>query len=173
MQIQRLPFALFGGQAQPGVGFDPVLRYALPGPVQDRQAALRRGEALQGGLLEQASGPPVILVRFQGLIAAQLTQGSGAPLSGGVPDPAQRGLLIRRNPCAGDVMQSEFQLGGGIASSGPLVECGQGRGDVIAGIGATGEGQAEQQDGETAGIQWTFRASAGACSMLSISAARA
>ena len=49
----------------------------------------------------------------------------------------------------------------------------QGRGDIIAGIGATGEGQAEQQDGEAAGIQWTFRASAGALSMLSISAATA
>ena len=97
-QLPRVPFALFGGQTEPGVGFDPILGHARAGQVQHRQAALRRGEALQGGLTEQAGGPPKIPVRFQGVVAAQLELGGGVALGGGCPDPAQGGL-IRQAEC--------------------------------------------------------------------------
>ena len=90
-QLPRVPFALFGGQQQPGAGLDPILGHARAGQVQQRQAALRRGEALQGGLTEQVGGPPKIPVWFQGVVAAQLELGGGEALGGGCPDPAQGG----------------------------------------------------------------------------------
>ncbi len=38
LHIQRVPLALFGGQAEPGVSLDPVLGYAGTGAMKQRQA---------------------------------------------------------------------------------------------------------------------------------------
>ena len=96
MPIQRIPFALFGGQQQPGVGFDPIDGESFADEMEHRQAGLGRGEALQRGLAQQVGGPPEIPVRLQGVVAAQLEPGGGVALGGGFPDPAQRGPLVGR-----------------------------------------------------------------------------
>ena len=139
LQLQRVPFALFSGQTEPGVSLYPVLGYAGAGEVKHRQAALGRCETLQGGLAQQVGGPAIVPVRFQGVVAAQFKSGGGVPLAGGFPDPAQRGLFVGRDAFPGDVAQPQVQLGGVVAPSGPLVEFGQGGRDGLIGSPAAGE----------------------------------
>ena len=175
LPIQSIPFALFGGQAEPSVGFHFILGDAGTGQMEHREAGLRRDVALEGGLAQQVGGSSVVPMRLQRVVAAQFKLGGGVPLSSGLSDPAQGGLFVGRNALAGDVAHSQFQLGGSIAGHSALVERGQSGRNGVAGIEAGGEAEAQQQeDKAAAGIQWTFRrVSAGAFSRLSISAATA
>ena len=73
--------------------------------MEHRRAGLRWSKALEGRLTQQSGGPPEIPVWFQGVIATQLKLGSSVALSGGFPDPAQRGPLVGRKALTGDVAQ--------------------------------------------------------------------
>lgn len=44
-------------------------------------------------------------------------------------------------------MQSEFQLGSGVPTSSPLMECDQGGRDDVISISAASEAEAQQQEG--------------------------
>ena len=113
--------------------------------MEQRQAGLGQGETLQRGLAQQSGGPPEIPVWFQGVIATQLKLGSSVALSGGFPDPAQRGPFVGRDAPAGDVMQPQIQLGAGITDAGPLMEFGQGGGDGLIPIRTAGEAEAQHR----------------------------
>lgn len=110
--IQRVPFALFGGQAEPGVGFDPVLGHARARQVQHRQAGLGRGETLERGLPQPVNRTPEIQMRRQGVITTQLELRGGVPLGRCFPDPVQGGAFVGVDAPAGHVAQPQIQLGG-------------------------------------------------------------
>ena len=106
-------FALFGGPAEPSVGFHLIHRHICAGQIQQRQADLRRDEALEGGLPEPLARPLPGCV-----VVAQLELGGGVVLGGGDPDPAQGGPLVRWNPLASRIAYTKFELGAGVPPDG-------------------------------------------------------
>ena len=119
----------------------------LPCQVEHRQAGLGRGEALKGRLAQQSGRPPEIPVWFQGVIATQLELGSSVALSGGFPDPAQRGPFVGRKALTGNVAQPQVLSSRRVATDRPLVEFGQGGRDGLIPIRTAGEAEAQQQEG--------------------------
>ena len=75
--VQRFPLAPFGGQAEPGAGFDPILGHARTDQMEQRQAGRAGAWTWEGGLAQQVGGPPVRAGQGRGSVVSISTTDEG------------------------------------------------------------------------------------------------
>ena len=132
-----------GGQVDPPVRFDEVLRNAVPMGVADAQIELRGGVPLICGLAVPPRGEAVARVDAASLPVAhaQVELGRGVTALGGLAVPGGGFTVVAGNAVAGRVPHAHLELRGGVPVVGRPPEPRRGLGLIVRHAQAPGMDQ--------------------------------